>query len=472
VKQALHIFRKDARHFRYEIAIFLFFIVAFTVSAIRRSLSSGYTDWIVSFILPFMLPLVAWYLIARLIHAEALPGDRQFWITRPYRRWCLLGAKALFVFLFLNVPMFIADAVILHANGFSVPHELTALAAEQLLITAALLIPMVALAAVTTGMVQVVVAILVFGALAVIRSLMFLKSGLPSPIDWINTGMEITTLAMVATVVVWWQYSRRRTLFARIFGSAGVAAAVALATLIPYNWAFWIQSRLSNRTDASSIQIAPSSGTAPVVHLGEVFTFRAPIKVSGIPKGMFLRPDALQVILEAPDGSTWKFASLPWSSGPTSWPSISVSPAFYQKIKDRPMRLRGSAFATLFGDQRRTEVPFDTQSLVLPGAGLCAAVKRNLISSVTCRYPFRDPPDTVDIAFGPTSFNPLGARYSYSLFPAEVADIPVATYSSIIYRSFSGSPVVFTARPLAHIRRDFEIEALRLSEFDTPQRLK
>jgi hypothetical protein len=301
---------------------------------------------------------------------------------------------------------------------------------------------------------------------------MFLRSRLPSPVDWINTGMEVTTLAIVAAVVIWWQYSRRRTLFARIFGTAGLAGALTLAALLPFTWAFWMQSRLSNRADASSIRIAASSGTAPVVHLGEVFTFQAPIKVSGIPRGMFLRADALNATLEAPDGSTWKFASLPWSSGPTSWPSISIPPGFYQKIKDRPMRLRGSAFATLFGDQQRTEVPFGMKSVAVPGAGLCAAANRNLIASVACRYPFRDPPDTVDIVFGPTSFSPLGARYSYSLFPAELADIPVSTYSSIIYRGVSASPAVFTARPLAHIRRDFEIETLRLKEFDPPQGLK
>ena len=62
------------------------------------------------FLLPLGLPLVAWYLIARLIHAETLPGDRQFWITRPYRWQSLLGAKVLFVLVFLNLPMTVADA--------------------------------------------------------------------------------------------------------------------------------------------------------------------------------------------------------------------------------------------------------------------------------------------------------------------------------------------------------------------------
>ena len=36
-------------------------------------------------------------------------GDRQFWITRPYRWQSLLGAKVRFVLVFLNLPMTVAD---------------------------------------------------------------------------------------------------------------------------------------------------------------------------------------------------------------------------------------------------------------------------------------------------------------------------------------------------------------------------
>jgi hypothetical protein len=33
------------------------------------------------------------FLIARSIHAEAIPGDRQFWLARLYVRCSLFGAK-------------------------------------------------------------------------------------------------------------------------------------------------------------------------------------------------------------------------------------------------------------------------------------------------------------------------------------------------------------------------------------------
>ena len=44
-----------------------------------------------------LLPIAAWVLIARVIHAEALPGTQQFWLTRPYSRGSLLAARPCFL---------------------------------------------------------------------------------------------------------------------------------------------------------------------------------------------------------------------------------------------------------------------------------------------------------------------------------------------------------------------------------------
>ena len=49
MKQAFHIFKKDVRYLRFEIAITLFFVAAFTISGIRLSLSEGYIDLVTGF---------------------------------------------------------------------------------------------------------------------------------------------------------------------------------------------------------------------------------------------------------------------------------------------------------------------------------------------------------------------------------------------------------------------------------------
>lgn len=447
----------------------LFFVIAFTVSALRRSLSQGYIDVLTGFILPLVLPLVAWFLIARLIHAEALPGDRQFWITRPYRWGSLLGAKLLFVLVFLNLPMIVADAVILHANGFSVFKQLAGLAAEQVLITTALLLPMVAIATVTTGFAQVVLVVLIVFAVALLRSFTFMNSALPGPADWVNTTAGLAGIVLVGSLVIVWQYSRRKTAVARALCAVGIVVVAEISAKIPLRTAYAIQSGISNRIDASSIQIKPAGQDVWIVHRvaarDDFVTVQPPLRVTGIPPGMVLRPDALTLTFEAPDGAVWK-TNNGWPGN--TWPTIGIGSAFFDKVQNQPVRLRGSAFATLYGNQRRTEVPFTGSLVDVPGAGLCTSTHTSTLTQITCRYPFRSPRDAVTLFLGPTGTDPLGARHSYSPFPAEIDDSPITTFADKTLREVSTAPIVVTAEPLAHIRRDFEIQNLRLSGGDAP----
>src|SRR5437867_4353384 len=110
MSQALHIFRKDLRSLRWEIAAAIALTTAYTfIKSGARSLP--YVEW-------FVPP--AWiYLVVRVILEEPLPGDRQFWITRPYSRLSLFCAKALFVLTLINLPLAISDCVILARHGFS-----------------------------------------------------------------------------------------------------------------------------------------------------------------------------------------------------------------------------------------------------------------------------------------------------------------------------------------------------------------
>jgi hypothetical protein len=103
---------------------------------------------------------------ARLVQAEAIPGDRQFWTTRPYAWRSLLGAKLLFLAVFLSVPLLIADAMILRMEGFPIVAHLPGLFCSVTLTTVGLLMTIVAFATLTRGFTQFVLsAILTIGAL-------------------------------------------------------------------------------------------------------------------------------------------------------------------------------------------------------------------------------------------------------------------------------------------------------------------
>ena len=121
LQQTLHIFRKDVRHLRLEIAgvmaMNVLFAVTqvFTLRTIRRwGGGGGFGIW------ELLLPAAWFFLIARAVHAEPIPGDRQFWISRPYRRASLLLAKAIFILTFVNLPFLIMQSAILKLDAFPI----------------------------------------------------------------------------------------------------------------------------------------------------------------------------------------------------------------------------------------------------------------------------------------------------------------------------------------------------------------
>ena len=116
MREILVILKKDVRRLWWQIA-----------AAAAMSATVGWMDarravaqpGIVEGLLNMMLPLVWACLIAQAVLGEPLVGDREFWMTRPYRWPRLLTAKVLFVALFVHLPSLLTDAAILAARGYN-----------------------------------------------------------------------------------------------------------------------------------------------------------------------------------------------------------------------------------------------------------------------------------------------------------------------------------------------------------------
>ena len=163
MKQILHIFAKDFRHFWPEILISLALVGAlvwiypstwlsqnglYAVSG-GAFLPSMLEAGLLAGLLTVLIPVSWWLLIARVIHAEALVGDRQFWVTRPYEWKKLLGAKVLFLAVFLYLPLLIAQCLLLFRAGFHPLSFFPGLLFNLLLITAVIVLPLLAITTVT-----------------------------------------------------------------------------------------------------------------------------------------------------------------------------------------------------------------------------------------------------------------------------------------------------------------------------------
>ena len=476
MRQALHIFKKDARHLWIEIAVTLLVVAAFTFTCARRAFwlaDPAVNRSVASMLLSFLLPLAWWILIARLVHAETLPGDRQFWTTRPYAWKSLLAAKALFVAAFVNLPLLAAHIAILLAYGFNPLAEIPGLLWSQVLITAVLVLPIAALSALTTGFVQ----LLITGSVLCL-ALVAWNIGMPSAgldagwraLEWIRSYYEIAVLALAALAILVWQYARRRTAAARWLAVAAVVL-MALDVLIPWTAAFALQSRLSKQPiDPASLRIdfdsAKQWAARALIEKGDRVWIEIPITIAGIPAGMSPRYDGAIMAIEASDGSTWPADQQPWSHVTSRNRLLSlqatVDSGFYRKVKDQQVTFRGAMCLTLYGHERVANVPFQATPVAVPGGGLCAATpgagKMNYY--LVCNYAFLDPQ-------GPPTYSP---------FPAGLALDPVnshVVYRASLYYPFAPftAATVETSEPLTHLRRDFEISGLRLSDFEVRQKV-
>src|ERR1019366_2862448 len=221
MKQIWNIFRKDLRQFWREIVVTQALLVLYSWNDVRgwsgeRMVGyaglAGIIDYrFLAGLTTVLLPMAWAFLIVRVVQAEALVGDRQFWVTRPYE-WKKLLARA----------------------GFNPPHYIAGLLWMQLLISLALILSILTLATVTASVVQLILALL--GVALYMSGVAWLASVMPSsgfsgPVD----SLERTLLIVTCVSVAFWQYARRKTTGSRWLIAALALAVVLIVVATPYN---------------------------------------------------------------------------------------------------------------------------------------------------------------------------------------------------------------------------------------------
>jgi hypothetical protein len=241
MNQIINIFRKDFRRHWYVIVLSVAILVAFAWNEPRlwvpqvpqhlgeNILLSIYSGW-----LPPLVVIGWMILIVRVVHGESLVGDRQFWTTRPYEWKKLLIAKALFFIAFINLPLLIVQGVLLWKADFAPTSYVKGLLWTQFLWVLVVILPMTALATVTSSFGQTVLVTL--GIPLLLIGCIALSSLIPHTphaglLEAYSIQESLRNLVLVGTcaAVVIWQYARRRTLQSRLLLIG--AAAVALGTM-------------------------------------------------------------------------------------------------------------------------------------------------------------------------------------------------------------------------------------------------
>ena len=490
MRQAIHILKKDVRYLWIEILLVLaangLFAFIYTNQGFWHT-KAQLPQTVAAFFISFLLPVSWWLLIVRAIHGEILTGDREFWSTRPYRWQSLLAAKLLFILLFINLPIFAAQAGILVAHGFGLRAELPGLLWNQVLLTAMCFLPVAAVGTLTTGLVQFLLIGLIVWAALMLVSLRFslvaaaMTGGGWGPMEWIPTTYTLIILAVAAPALLFWQYARRWTLVARIAAGA-VVIVVCLGAPLSWTQAFAVQSRMSRQPSAgASVRAGWSTNlqwmTRALVRAGRSVELNIPLQLTGMADDLSAKPEGLGFSIEAPGGATWR--SAPASLRNVSATGLlislrsSIDPAFYRAFKDQPVTIRGDIYLTLYGNRRESKVPIHGATTPVPAMGQCTATGGPPATYfLSCEAGMRPRAAKVAVTFEPhprvqTDF---GFRFppSYSPFPAELSISPLSHAEA--YSTYQGpldAVTITSEEPVAYVRAPLLIEGLRLGSYES-----
>lgn len=463
MRQALHIFLKDIHHLRLEI---------YLVLALAATLAWQNADqWT-----QILFALAAAYLIARSIQDEPIPGDRQFWITRPYRWKSLLAAKALFIVVFVNVPSLLAQIYLLSRAGFPLGHNAGSLVWSQLLDLSVVWLPIAALAALTSSLFSFNNSALVIIAVTFVLQQVGIMHAADTPgvwpvgVQWMWYSLAVLELIAVALSVLYVQYKTRRTPFSRAFAIGAVALVMLIDFSLPASWALGLQTRLLRaHVDVSSLSFSVPAqvSVAPgVVKRAETLA-SLPLTVNGIPQDDDLEIDSVSLDFESPDASHLRASveganqqSAGVGSAALEIPFF-VSNSFFGTEHDRPLKLRASIYATLFGNPQAKTIPLEHQAVEIADGLRCELA---IFGRFACESAFRWPSRLIYVQTG-AAVSSLGKLVSYSPFPAGInLDDDIHAQWTTDVSPFASTATITVKRPIAHFRRDIEVDAIQFTD--------
>ena len=272
MRQTLHLFRKDLREFWIE-----------TLLSVSVTLAAGWTDrflWIpdpydtmpfawrvahdplklLAYTFVILMPLTWAFLIERIVHAESLIGDRQFWITRPIDWKSLLSAKLLFLLVFLYLPFTIAECIEIKRAGFPILPSLPGLLFLLLLISGILIVPLLTLAALTKNFARMILTLL--GLILAVAALAYLanKVDTNSVSTPYSDRFSIPVLLVIASCAIVFQYARRKTWLARTMLLPIPLIIAALALYMPNSSMVESAYPHPDHFSVASIHLSPAPG--------------------------------------------------------------------------------------------------------------------------------------------------------------------------------------------------------------------
>ena len=407
MSKILHIFKKDIRRHWPEILISLALLALYT----RRELhlwqnssdmffSSPFSFLLSGSYIPFFLALSWVFLILRVVHSETLVGDRQWWVTKPYQWWQLLLAKLFFIFVFVSVPLFHVQLLLLYHAGFSTLANIGRLFLMQFTLPLIIIVFTFALASLTKNLAQallgigIVVVVLIAGIW-----LDSITSHMTGDSSRIMDTLESLLLFGPLILVPVWQFARRRTWTSRatIAACAGVAT---LLSLIPFSrsveqsYPLISVSASPAQFSTPTIPEAPDNPSGLPSFMSEA-VLSIPLNVSGVVPGSVVLINGVNLTVDSSDDAHWtrgwvgQYQQL-WPGSQRQNLNYQVKRKEYEKVKAKLQNLHIQLALSEYQEA-------DARTLVLPATifrdndlGICRLSMRGY-QVLECRKPFHSP---------------------------------------------------------------------------------
>ena len=404
MNQILNIFRKDTRRFWLEILLSVAIIFAFAAACPNEwkafhDPSDRQRMALITSSLRLLTLIGWWLLIARVVHAETLVGDRQFWITRPYEWQKLLAAKVLFAVVWIGVPYLLAQSLILAEAGYSPLTYPPGLLLNLLGMGTVFLLPLFSLATVTANFARLTLTLL--ACLAIFVGCTFLTDGIVrssyTSANPYTNWLLYPLLFCGCVLVIALQYATRRVWVSR---TLLIALPFLLALTVAANRRQSLVDRAYPQPGAASaapfsVELAPGPNRPIDARSYEGQDYiDLPLRYSGVAEGYVVDAADFKFTLTAADGSQW---TSPWqhtqdpirSSG-TGGLSLQLSPALYDRFKSGPVTLHITYALSRYQADAVTTIPFPAGDVAVPGLGICK-VESGYMGALISRSALRDP---------------------------------------------------------------------------------
>ncbi|MBB5060291.1 hypothetical protein HDF16_005027 [Granulicella aggregans] len=297
-----------------------------------------------------VLLVMSWgVVVIRLIQTERLVGLNQFWTTRPYEWHKLLCSKALFVFLYVELPLALVQLGLLRLANLPVWNNIHLVLINLAVVSVFFLLPFALIAGLTATFARTV--LIMVGVVVFVMATVALGMGAKrfGSVDLAWSQFFVLGLGLLFALAS--QYRRRDTRVSVLILIAALSIGVMSQAFIPGSSLSVAryhpishggpQIRLDNDPQRATESLTDSQvGSSIALHL--------PLLVSNLAPQAKYRRQAARITLTGADGFTWKSGWISdrglFSSG--SQTEVSSSSADFS-IPARAYRRLGSGNVTV-----------------------------------------------------------------------------------------------------------------------------